>query len=291
MNNGLIIESPPIRGYKFNRVFGSSDTAKYPKYYLLPPDRLGVVKNQGSVACCVAEGISSLAEVFEYLENDRSIEFSEGFAYGAFRDDIQRSSGMLFSKAFEYWRKIGIVPKKYFDSLEEMPEMQRIVSARPDLLEKAKRYKINGYVTLNMGKRKDGEIKKAIFENGYPLIGGSWDYFGESHCILIVGWNDDTDSYIIKNSWGEKWGDNGLKEIPKKEINEAYLITDEVIELDFTDVKKEHWAYGSIKNAYLSGIMTGTTDKTFEPDKAMTRAEMACVIDRLMKAIDEGREF
>jgi C1A family cysteine protease len=33
--------------------------------------------------------------------------------------------------------------------------------------------------------------------------------FSGYHAIVIVGWNDTEESWIIKNSWGEGWGENG----------------------------------------------------------------------------------
>ena len=30
-----------------------------------------------------------------------------------------------------------------------------------------------------------------------------------NHAILIVGWDDDKNAWLIKNSWGTDWGENG----------------------------------------------------------------------------------
>ena len=37
------------------------------------------------------------------------------------------------------------------------------------------------------------------------------DEFSYNHMVLIVGWKvvDGYQSFIVKNSWGEDWGDNG----------------------------------------------------------------------------------
>lgn len=53
---------------------------------------------------------------------------------------------------------------------------------------------------------------------------------------------------------------------------------------EFTDVPLKHWASGPIYRMKQKGIVSGVTDKTFAPDKKMTRAEMAALIDRYVAA-------
>lgn len=31
-----------------------------------------------------------------------------------------------------------------------------------------------------------------------------------NHVVLLVGWDDDKEAWLIKNSWGEEWGENGF---------------------------------------------------------------------------------
>jgi len=68
-------------------------------------------------------------------------------------------------------------------------------------------------------------IKKALIENGpiptYIFLykdfmwyqGGiyrhTWGQPIAPHMVTIVGYNDDPGYWIVKNSWGEKWGENG----------------------------------------------------------------------------------
>ncbi len=292
---GLIDSGSSLRTYKYEAVLGAADeTAVYPSYYMLPEERLGVVKDQGYVGACFAEVCASIAEVMNGIETGEFEEFSEGWAYGMFRDDISKSPGLLSRQALNYWRKIGIVPKKYFDELTEMPDMRKLVLKYPKLLKVAEKYKIEGFVEISANhKTRDFELKEALTKYGYGLLGTSRDYFKEPHAIAIVGWNDETDSYIIKNSWGKTYGDNGKKEIPKKEINEIFLILDEVFKMKFTDVneKDNSWSYKAIKNVVAAGIMKGVSETLFDPKKAFTREEAAVVIDRIMENIDERLEI
>ena len=30
------------------------------------------------------------------------------------------------------------------------------------------------------------------------------------HVVLLIGWDDDRQAWLVKNSWGEKWGEKGF---------------------------------------------------------------------------------
>ena len=87
--------------------------------------------------------------------------------------------------------------------------MNKTVKNFPELAEKANPYKIKSYFSLSYSDAEDKDlaIKDALTRYGVGLVGVSNKYFGGSHCIMVVGWNDKTDSYKIKNSWGDLWGD------------------------------------------------------------------------------------
>lgn len=58
-------------------------------------------------------------------------------------------------------------------------------------------WQIDGFVSV--GEGGTNEIKRDLLCHG-PLISGDITHF-----IVIVGWDDRLNSYIIKNSWGDSW--------------------------------------------------------------------------------------
>jgi C1A family cysteine protease len=105
-----------------------------------------------------------------------------------------------------------------------------------DLEQIDKKYRIYSYQSAVLKdkslKERVSLIKRTIYTQGpvitamnlmYDFIqytGGVYVYDGQSgeqpggHIILIVGWHDDNDIenggyWIIKNSAGEQWGENG----------------------------------------------------------------------------------
>ena len=280
-NNGLRKEFiEHIRNYEYDVVCGSTNT-DFPEEFEIPRENTGTLKDQGDVGACVAEVIAQIAESF-YHE-----EMSEGFAYGTLRKGTSKNSGMFVSTAMDLWKSLGTLPKKYFDILCEMPEMREVTSKFPDLSEIAAKYKLKSYVSIGISSNRDNSIKDALTKYGRGLVATSNDFFGESHCIVLTGWNDKNRTYKFKNSWGESYGDKGYGEIPKDEIYFVFVPLFEEIDVPFNDVSKDDWFYDDVKSMYFAGITKGTSDTTFEPNRPITRAEDAAKTNRLLKMIDE----
>ena len=70
---GIQPEVEPIRTYDYERAFGTNlEENNFPSYYILPKDRIGIIKNQGSVGACVGCVMSSLTEVLKKLKQKRT---------------------------------------------------------------------------------------------------------------------------------------------------------------------------------------------------------------------------
>ena len=306
---------PSIRLYDYEKVCGMvADTPEYPKTFCLNTVEMGVtVKDQGLINACVGcatstaieslrlrtllgmkEGEPITEEVLKEKENNLfgNDEISEGYTYGTCRQLTSRHEGMIVTDALKYLTEKGTVPKKIFNYLNEMPEIKAITEKYPELIEEALNYRIKGYVTMPSEKKsRELAIKDALIKHRIPLVAVAPKKFGGRHCICIVGWDDEKDAWIIKNSWGESWGDNGVGPISRNEISaEVYLVLADEIELPFEDVNEDDWFYSAVKHVYMSDIMNGRTETTFNPNEPMTRAEIATVISRLMKKIDERFE-
>ena len=306
---------PSIRLYEYEKVCGSVGDVQFPEEFCLNTVEMGkVIKNQGMVGACVACATSTAIEAVKLrsslnLEESEELteemfnslidkifdndEISEGYTYGTCRRETSKNPGMNVAFALDCLRNQGTVPKKYFDILEEMPDMKTTTSKFPELKKIAEKYKIESYVKLhnNNKTKRDNLIKDALVKHRVPLVCVSPSAFGGPHCICIVGWNDKTDSWKIKNSWGEKYGNKGIAEVKRSKISsEVYLLMDKEIKVPFVDVKEDDWFYSAVKHVYMSDLMNGKTETTFNPNEAMTRAEFATVVSRLMEKIDERFE-
>lgn len=286
---GLIEEITPIRTYEYIPAVKNNVeiTDNFPSSFILNDEEMGVsVKNQGSVGACVGCALAIIMEAY-YKE-----EMSEGWNYGYLRDNDSESYGMLLNKALKHAKEKGGLPKKYFDLLVEMPGIKQIVDDLTEFTDIAKKYTISNWVDLTVGgsAKKDLAIKDALTTYRVPLLcvcpKGVFSP-SESHCLTLVGWDDEKDIYILKNSWGTNNNKQGTVRIAKNKVKNVYLVFADPIELPFKDVSKNDWFYDSVKECYLSGLMNGKSSDSFEPNAPMTRAEIATVMSRLMKKIDD----
>lgn len=275
------------RDYEYETVCGSI-SGEYPPYYKLSDEFTGTQKDQGYVSACVAETITSIAEAWWNRNLNVQDEHSEGFAYGAFREKTSTYEGLYVSRALSMWKEIGTIPKRYFDILEEMPEIKDIVARHPEFLDIAKNYRLSAYTKLkdSGSSTRDQQVKDAILKYNYGLVS-----VYDRHCVQLVGWDDDKDVYIYKDSYGSDEGDNGYKTKKKSSFSEIWLPIFEEVKLPFEDVSEKDWFFDAIRRLYFSGVIKGKTETSIAPNDYITRAEVFALLDRHISKDDEDRKI
>lgn len=287
---GLLMRKPKLRSFQASTVLGAADT-ELPETFCLPDERVPDVRDQGNVGACVAFAITNIMQICEWVENHGKKRFSAGYVYGKCREEP--GWGMYVDEALDYLIKLGSCPEKDFNVLVENPEMFHLVQYRTDLDEKAEPYKIKAYVHIPAWadkKRRYRELKQALYEYRIPILAVCPSYFGESHAVCIIGWNEKKQTFRVVNSWGTEWKEDGIGDIPYKAVEEGYILLDDKNSeklMPFKDVPEDEWYYKAIKYMYSAGLMQGTSADTFEPERAMTRAEFAQALYNLCKKLDE----
>ena len=267
--------------YSYTKVFGDPPN-EFPVKFELPSL---TVYDQKKTMMCVGYGIATALEILY------GKQFSPSWGYGKYRDKTHKGQGLYFIRAIDYLCKLGGVPLADFGAIEEVPKILELVENHPELLDIAKKYKPEGYCNLNYANNelRDRCIKDALsrYQEGVAVIATSDKYFAANHCIAIVGWNDETNSYIFQNSEGVDYKNDGRGEIPKDKIGEVCAIFTTPFVLPFKDVPKDDWGYKDIQTMYLSGIVNGVSEDKFEPDGYLTRREMCVMLNRYAKKVDE----
>ena len=196
------------------------------------------VKDQGQIGACTVFAISSIYEYILKRNTEEEADLSESFVYynvrhlegkeledtGSSYQDVIASigeQGICKEALHPYTRLLSDVPsdEAYLDG-----EQRRITKA------------LNVNITEN-------DIKSAIQE-GYPVaislkIFDSFNAISgfvkrptkeeiESadfgyHAMVVVGYSDDTKFFVVRNSWGERFGDKGYCYIPYSYISDPEL--------------------------------------------------------------------
>jgi len=100
-------------------------------------------------------------------------------------------------------------------------------------------YRINGWSWVAYGSAPtQTALKNAIYTNGPVVVSlnvytdfyfyhsgvyhCSWGAYEGGHAVLVVGWDDSTGAFIVKNSWAPRWGESGYFRIGYGELTSAY---------------------------------------------------------------------
>lgn len=217
-------------------------------------DNFREIQDQGSQGSCLAFALTS---IFEYVmrSNNRRKEYdlSEAFLYyNARKLDPNNSekidSGSRFKPAIDSLCQYGIAVEalcRYDENSYDIePSSEAYEDAKTRLLRKA----------VNVS-HKVADIKSAL-EDGYPIAASftlcpsfskisrgfvpmptseeieavkaysSGDHSKHSsHAMVIVGFDDKIQCFLVRNSWGTWWGENGYCYIPY-----AYIENDTLFE-------------------------------------------------------------
>ena len=182
------------------------------------------IKDQGSCGSCWAFSATGAMEGSHFIATGELVDMSESLLvdcnYGIFSNHA--CQGGLMNSAFKYLTKhheitteeYPYTPKHHHCKASEHVEMDVIAST----------YK-------KVKKNKTSEMKKALLTHPLAIgVSAGQDAFryysggimnncvkaGLDHGIVAIGFGFDAehgDYYIVKNSWGKRWGEKGYARI------------------------------------------------------------------------------
>ncbi len=167
-------------------------------------------RDQGDRGTCAAFAGATIKEIQEKLDTAFGGRMSAEFIY--YHRENKPASGMYGRDVFRVLQKIGTVPEN------DYPYREDELAPRPtdELYKKASKYRINAFARVTS---IDG-VRRALLELGpcylqLPLYKARPSFWqgdpGErpngGHAVVIIGYN--VHGFILKNSWGPNWNDDG----------------------------------------------------------------------------------
>lgn len=255
---GLGCQKSPYdsRDYQFSSLAKTNKTEIYPAEYT-PKFEVDVF-DQGQTSMCCACATAMSRHIFELTDSGSTKRMSPAYIYGnraksVVEDGVYEGEGMYLKDALKQLANCGDC---YFDTLPTFGTYEDCKDSYTKVMEtadiEAHPFRTSSYYAV----KTDTEIMRAIMETGSViasyLVTSGWYSTGKDgiipmygnieggHAVLIVGWKviNDKRYWIILNSWGKEWGDNGFGYIESNELMmEAYCVLDEVHERKMTDME------------------------------------------------------
>jgi C1A family cysteine protease len=189
-----------------------------------------LIENQGNLGSCTGNAIAGAIELLHKRQN-RTLDISRLFIYyyeRLFIGTVNYDSGAYIRDGIKACYTYGAPTENLWPyNISKF----RTVPTKAALLDAAKR-KVTSYqraidfnavidaitsgypvtVGFSVYSSFDTNIVARTGIMSYPntkkekLLGG--------HAVLIVGYNKNNDTFIVRNSWGKYWGDNGYFYMP-----------------------------------------------------------------------------
>ena len=204
------------------------------------------VKNQGNLGACSAFAMVSIYEYILKKNRKKEIDLSESFVYYNVRkmtNEIGEDFGSSLYNVVVTMGTEGVCAEHYCPYTDK-PDMQPPSSeAYEDALQRK--------VVKALNVQKDVNHIKSAVAQGYPVavslkvfdsfepIGGFVARPSEieieneqsgNHAMVVCGYSDEDKIFIVRNSWGPKFGDQGYCYIPysyfEDFLNVACIITE-----------------------------------------------------------------
>lgn len=246
-------------------------------------DYVSDVRDQGNCGSCwdfTAVAMMESAMMIAYNTPNIDPDYSEQFVLSCIDDSEYPSdcSGGYLHAALDFLVNTGAPTEECFPYLaDDGIPCTDSCPATMELIEKIKSW---SYVTTDTCDHDD--IKEAlvsgpvgtwfrIYDSFYAYSSGIYSaygstYTGDNHYVLLLGYDDDQQCWIAKNSWSEDWGEDGYFRIDYDSGCDFGLWTLMCNYSVFIDVTDEVFSAAE----YAGGVACGDYDMDGDQDLYVT---------------------
>ncbi len=186
------------------------------------------VTRQGGLSACAGNATADAVEIMSAIAGWPHHELSRLFVYAMARtldQSLGTDGGTYIRSCFEALSRFGIPTEADY----AYDESKVLVSPPLLVMRKSVGHKIHSYYQIKaQGEYRTDEvlaalrarqvvvfgtlISHAFVEGNVPTktaLGPPGEVTAGGHAMVLVGYRSDLDAFIVKNSWGTHWGDEG----------------------------------------------------------------------------------
>lgn len=207
--------------------------------------------NQGHLGSCTAnalaasfhftlhkENVENHADLKDFTPSRLFIYYNERYVEGS----VDQDAGAMLRDGVKVMAKMGVCPESMwkYDDADDFFKKQ----PSKECYDFAQKCTVKNYARVEQDKNV--EQMKACIKHGYPFVFGFTvltsfqeaakdgkmvmpqknDQVRGGHAVCAVGYDDFQQCFIVRNSWGEEWGDKGYFYMPYAYICEPQLAQD-----------------------------------------------------------------
>lgn len=189
-------------------------------------DNFNEVYDQGKISSCSA---NSLCSIFEY--DNKKFRGSRLFLYYNERlliNETHKDEGAYIEDGIKVLKTYGICNEKYWEykieNVFKEPDKEAYENARNNFIIEA--FTIENKIEIIkywLIRNEPISLGIAIYSNFMTLeasktgiigIPNETDKYMGGHAVIICGYNEKEKRFILRNSWGDYWGDKGYFYLP-----------------------------------------------------------------------------
>lgn len=254
-------DTPDFRDYKYSAQMLTGDLPA--NVDLCTTGFISPVVDQGQIGSCTGNGwagsleLLQLKELFDEAQKNPTVDadkpeiFSDKFNAVArlyiyyneriLEGTVSQDAGAMIRTGFKAVQRWGICPETSWaytgsnlfrtpsHSAYNLASQHKILSAfklNNSKLDELKHCLASGFPIVFGMSVFDSFMSRAVAQTGIVPMPKSNESLDGGHCMLIVGYDDSTKLFKIKNSWGKSWGLSGYCQIPYSYLTNQSLASD-----------------------------------------------------------------